>query len=151
MSIMHTDFLQGFRLSPQQRRIWLLQQDSQVYRAQCAIQLKGDVQPELLKQALVSVIDRHEILRTTFNYQPGIRIPVQVIMESLHPLWSVINLDGLDPEMQKESVEELLRDEAGRPFDFKQGPLVRSVLVTLSRREALILLTMPSLCADAFT
>src|SRR5436305_12537240 len=33
---------QGFQLSPQQKRLWLLQQDSRAYRAQCAVLIEGD-------------------------------------------------------------------------------------------------------------
>jgi hypothetical protein len=50
---MQTQTLEGFRLSPQQKRLWLLQQDSLAYRAQCAIQIKGKLNAEILKEALV--------------------------------------------------------------------------------------------------
>jgi amino acid adenylation domain-containing protein len=145
------DVLQGFRLSPQQKRLWLLRQGGQAYVAQCAIRLEGDIQADVLKQALASVVERQEILRTTFHRQPGMRIPVQVVLESLDPSWTVITLDGMDAQAQDARVEELLKEEGERPFDFEHGPLVRSVLVTLSNREAVMLLTLPSLCADAST
>ncbi len=35
--------LQGFRLSPQQKHLWLLQQDSSASRASCAIRIEGNL------------------------------------------------------------------------------------------------------------
>lgn len=44
--------INGFRLSPQQGRLWLLQQDSLAYRAQCALLLEGCLRPEVLRGCL---------------------------------------------------------------------------------------------------
>jgi hypothetical protein len=35
--------IKGFRISPLQRSLWLRQQDSQAYRAQCAILIEIEV------------------------------------------------------------------------------------------------------------
>ena len=50
------DTIEGFRLSPQQERLWLLQQDNDAYRAHCSILLKGTVNVETLKAAVSKVI-----------------------------------------------------------------------------------------------
>ena len=59
----------GFRLSPQQEHLWLLQQTAAPtpYRSQCAILLEGRFDEVRLKKALGDVVNRHEILRTTFH------------------------------------------------------------------------------------
>ena len=42
--------LEGYRLSPQQARLWTLQQqDNLPYRAQAGIQIQGDLQIEMLQ------------------------------------------------------------------------------------------------------
>lgn len=61
--------IQGFHLSPQQKRLWLLQQNSSVYLTNCAILIEGSLQVNILKAALQKVIDRNEILRTSFHKQ----------------------------------------------------------------------------------
>ncbi|MDZ4870858.1 MAG: hypothetical protein CLLPBCKN_000246 [Chroococcidiopsis cubana SAG 39.79] len=76
--------IHGFRLSPQQRRLWLLQKDSSVYQSYCAILLEGNLNQEILKAALHQVVNRHEILRTNFHTYNGVmKIPVQVISDPL--------------------------------------------------------------------
>jgi len=62
---MKPENIEGFPLSRQQKRLWQLQQqDGQAYAAQSAIQIKGKLDRETLKQALQRIIERHEILRT---------------------------------------------------------------------------------------
>lgn len=51
-----------FRISPQQKYLWMLQQDSPAYRTQSAISIEGSLQTERLKKALEKVSDRHEII-----------------------------------------------------------------------------------------
>ncbi|HXV98617.1 MAG TPA: condensation domain-containing protein, partial [Anaerolineae bacterium] len=78
---MPKEVIEGFRLSPQQKHLWLVQQTDQshLYRAQCALQLEGQLKPEFLTTALAHVVNRHEILRTTFQRLTGMAIPLQVI------------------------------------------------------------------------
>ena len=72
--------MQGFRLSPQQKHLWQLQEtDKLPYRSQCAVLIEGNLDISSLKLALEKVVNRHEILRTNFHCLPGMSIPFQVI------------------------------------------------------------------------
>jgi hypothetical protein len=75
---MQQDSIQGFRLSPQQRHLWLLQrcQDTLPYRAQCAALIEGNLHIARLRAAIGRVAGRHEILRTTFRCLPGMLVPL---------------------------------------------------------------------------
>jgi hypothetical protein len=76
--------LTGYRLSPQQRRLWALLQHgwNESYQAKCAVMIRGRLESHRLKSAAQNVIARHEILRTTFQRLPGMAIPMQVIEET---------------------------------------------------------------------
>ena len=80
---MQKTITEGFRLSPQQRRLWLLQQggDRLPYRAQCAILVEGELDATRLRAALSRAVERNEILRTGFQSLPGMAVPVQVISD----------------------------------------------------------------------
>src|SRR4028118_541622 len=143
--------LEGFRLSPQQKRLWFLQQDSVAYRVQAAIRIEGNVKIEILKQTLEQVVDRHESLRTTFHRQPGIKIPIQVIAESGSLSGNQANLKELNFQEQSAYIEQLFQ-EAGN-FNFKSKPesILHSSLLTLSDNQHILLITLPALCADSWT
>ena len=74
--------IEGYRLSPLQKHLWLLQQDGSPYLSQCVVRLKGKLNQDKLKHAVESVVERHEILRTTFQRVPGMKLPMQSIAES---------------------------------------------------------------------
>jgi len=148
---MQSKIIEGFRLSPQQRRIWLLQQDSLAYRAQCAVVVEGDLKTELLKQALQKVVDRHEILRTTFRLRPGMKVPFQVVTNG--DTSSLENIDLTDQGQwdQQAKIDELFQEQGRLPFNFEEGPLLRLSIITLSGNKHVLLVSLPSLCADAET
>ncbi|MBW4456091.1 MAG: AMP-binding protein [Nostoc indistinguendum CM1-VF10] len=148
---MQNQIIEGFRLSPQQKRLWSLQQDGFAYRTQCAILLEGKLKGEVLKEALQRVVNRHEILRTTFHRRSGIKIPIQVIADSSTPSWHNVNLSDWDLSEQEARIEELFQEEKRFIFNFEQGPLLRSSLLTLSAHQHILLVSLPSLCADGWT
>jgi uncharacterized protein YfeS len=82
---MDSEIIEGFRLSPQQRHLWLLQRSTRnpVYQILGEVEITGKLEPRLLKAALNAISRRHEILRTTFQYVPGMGIPVQVINDDV--------------------------------------------------------------------
>ncbi len=145
--------IEGFPLSPQQKRLWQLQQqDGQAYAAQCAIRIEGKVDSDALKQALRRIVERHEILRTNFLCLPGMTLPVQVINhDDDDPAVTFIDLRGLSNVEQEAVITECLRQAWLTPFRFSEGQLFRLSLVALSLDLHALLITLPSLCADAVT
>jgi len=145
------DVIEGFRLSPQQRHLWSLQQagDELPYRAQCAILIEGSLNLRVLRAALRDVSDRYEILRTTFRCPHGTKIPLQEVNEEIAPWIEEYNLSTWDTSRQEAKIESLFQ-EAGRiPFDLANGPVLRISLLTLAADRHMLLVNVPSLCADA--
>ncbi|HWF05355.1 MAG TPA: condensation domain-containing protein, partial [Candidatus Angelobacter sp.] len=72
---------EGFRLSPQQRRLWHLREShaEQAFGAQCAVTLTGTLDAGRLAQAVARVAMRYEILRTSFGFLEGTSVPVQIV------------------------------------------------------------------------
>ncbi len=62
----------GFRLSPQQARLWsLLDHAPTAPVAGCVLLLEGQLDRERLQRALATLAERHEILRTSYRRLPG--------------------------------------------------------------------------------
>ena len=144
---MQQEVIEGFRLSPHQKRLWLLQGTSSAYCAQAVVLLEGALAVESLQKALLKIVDRHEILRTTFDWLPGMKLPVQVIANASAPLWRRIDLSA--SQEQSQALAELQQEDRLGPFDFARGPLMRCTLVCLKPDQHVLLLTLPALCADA--
>jgi amino acid adenylation domain-containing protein len=134
--------IEGYRLSPQQRESWELQEEGEACRAQCAVLIEGPVDGEKLQQALEEVVKRHEIFRTTFQRRPERKYPLQVIAASGAVRWQ---------EEEQRQWEELYEDQRHRGFDLKKGPLLRATLVRQTTDRQVLLLSLPGVCADAWT
>ena len=135
--------IEGYKLSPQQRRAWASGQSTgggQALRAVGAVRLGGALDPARLEEALRLTVGRQEVLRTVFRALPGMLLPLQVVTH-----------DGASFESREGGarVEELVEEGLRRPFDFERGPLLHAALVRRSAEEHLLLLAAPALCLDA--
>src|SRR5262252_9701810 len=87
----------GFRLSVQQNRTWSQQiGHPPSLWAECELALEGPLDPARLKDSIREVVARHEILRTVFHRQTGVKVPFQVILENPSFAWQYEDLSGLD-------------------------------------------------------
>jgi aspartate racemase len=104
---------------------------------------------EVLKQSLDEIVKRHEALRTTFAIVDG--RPVQVIAPHLTLALPIVDLRGL-PEPEREGeVQRLATNEAQRPFDLAEGPLVRTTVLRLAENDHVGLLTMHHIVSDGWS
>ena len=141
--------LQGFRLSPQQRRAWQMQQDSAVRVSQSLVRLDGDLDAAALAASLDEVVRRHEILRTAFQRVPGLKVPVQVVTEPAPVILDQVDLtDHVEPEAEVDRAVGLDRQ---RPCDLGEGNPLRATLFRLGERDHRLLLSLAPVCADSAT
>ncbi len=124
---MSTNTTTGFRLSAEQERVCTQQGDTP-FLAQCTVLVEGPLQLAILQQALNNVIQQHEILRTVYRRQTGLKLPFQVILDSSEATW----------------------DSAAEPtLNLEAGPLVHASLSSLAPERHTLTLTLPVLAADA--
>ena len=142
----------GFWVSPQQERVWLLQESAPLaYRSLYSLHLDGELNCDALKQAVQEAVARHEILRTVFHHQSGVRVPFQVIRESCGPSWHDNDLSHLDPSMQEAELLRLFETDRLEPFDLTAGPLLHARLAKLAADRHVLFLSAPALNSDQST
>ncbi|MEH2448289.1 MAG: amino acid adenylation domain-containing protein [Nostoc sp.] len=146
------DEMQGFRLSPQQKHLWHLQEsDNFPYYSQCAVLIEGNLDIDTLRVALELVVSRHEILRTNFHCLPGMTIPLQVIRNNSIVWDENHNLRGCTPQEQEEFLSAFFNQVNKQQFDLVEGSPLRLSLVTLSSSKYALVISLPALCGDAAT
>jgi amino acid adenylation domain-containing protein len=142
--------IEGFELSPQQRRAWELRETGGglPYHAQCLVEIDGALDAGALRRAVRDVAARHEILRTTFRRQPGADAPVQLVTDDEAEELPRIDLTGLSADQQDRRLSEWL-EAARAPADAgaRVSPL-RSALFALAGHRHALTLSLPALCAD---
>jgi amino acid adenylation domain-containing protein len=137
--------MEGFRLSPQQRHLWIVQQadPGPGYVARLATHVAGDLDAGALGSALRELVGRHEILRTTFQCLPGMRIPLQVIGAVDGFRVEERDLSDGAPGERELRLAALLEAEPG------QDPPLSAQLVRLGPGEHVLQISLPGLCSDA--
>ncbi len=164
--------LDRFPASFAQQRLWLLDQlisDTPLYSGAYAWRMSGALDLAALAWSLNAIIERHEILRTTFAQVDG--QPVQVVAPGAYghtpvparagdgmafhagrafhetPL-PLIDLRSLPGDEREVAALRWAREEARRPFDLARGPLLRMAVARLAPDEHLLLLTLHHIISD---
>jgi amino acid adenylation domain-containing protein/FkbM family methyltransferase len=139
-------------LSFAQQRLWFLDQlepESSAYNVSDAIRLTGRLNVAVLEQSLNEILSRHELLRTVFRAMDG--QPVQLIATAPHLKLPVMDLRKLPETKREAEVQRLASEEAQRPFDLAEGPLIRAILARLGDEDHAFILIMHHIISDAWS
>ncbi len=142
----------AFPLSYAQQRLWFLQQlepESTAYHIPAAVKLIGKLNKEALVKSLQEIINRHEILRTTFTTING--NPMQVVAARRSLELCETDLTHLPGQQKETRLNEILQQENSQPFDLQKGPLLRVHLIRLSANEHVLSLIMHHIISDGWS
>ncbi|MFB2939110.1 amino acid adenylation domain-containing protein [Aerosakkonemataceae cyanobacterium BLCC-F154] len=139
-------------LSLIQQRFWILDQmegANAAYNITRALSLVGSLNLTALQQAIQSIIQRHETLRTSFGIREG--KPVQFIAETLPFTLVLEDLEPLPKVKRQAELERLITTEYTEPFNLSQAPLLRVKLIRLESDSHVLLVTMHHIISDAWS
>ncbi|GAX43744.1 amino acid adenylation domain protein [Tolypothrix sp. NIES-4075] len=139
-------------LSFSQARLWfldLLEPNNAAYNIAIAFRLNGDLNQEALHRSLQEIIQRHEILRTTFESKDG--IPIQVIHEFDQVPLTVTQLSHLQPQKQEEELQKAVREAIICPFNLRRLPLLRVHLYRLAEDRHVFVVVMHHIISDGWS
>ncbi|MCK4258362.1 MAG: amino acid adenylation domain-containing protein [Halanaerobiales bacterium] len=140
-----------YELSYNQKRLWLINQldpDSPAYNLSEKIELKEDVDQEIVKKALSKIIERHESFRTGFKNFSG--EPVQFVNEKVELPFEYIDISRLD-EVKKIKSDEIFAKVAKTIFDLAKAPLFKVVLVKLAENRYDLIYNMHHIISDGWS
>uniref|UniRef100_UPI001CFB382B condensation domain-containing protein n=1 Tax=Pseudomonas sp. AF03-9 TaxID=2849867 RepID=UPI001CFB382B len=125
--------------------LWQLEPESAAYHVPNALRLTGELDRSALQRSFDSLLARHETLRTVF-VSAGERTLQRVLpVATLH-----IDSLALD-NPTAEQVQALVEAEIARPFDLRQGPLLRVKLLQLSAQEHVLVLVQHHIVSDGWS
>lgn len=139
-------------LSFGQQRIYFLQTlhpDSAFYHYVEIYQVDGHLEVDRLIAALEKVIERHESLRTNIRVIDG--RPVQIINPNARLDTNRLSLLHLSHEEQPTQQSDLIQQEATKPFDLANDPLVRLSIIELGPETFTVVLTMHHIITDQWS
>jgi hypothetical protein len=137
-------------LSPNQRRVWRQfksEPDSPALNRPLAISLSGNIQETLITRALELMVQRHEILRTSFR-DSGDRVEQSIREHVLLEAQSIDDLCDIPEDELQEELNWLLLEACEQPFDVENDLLIRFSLFRVDANETILLLVIHKLILD---
>lgn len=148
-TIPHRQNVQRSPLSFAQTRIWskIINNTISVNNISIAIRIIGILNTAALEESMNTIIQRHEVLRTSFQDENG--CAMQIIHANADFKLSILDCTAVaSDELQ---IQNLLRAEAEKQFNLAESPLMRGSLVKISERQHFLLLTLHPLVADFYS
>jgi len=151
-AIIKTSRSEKLPLSFAQQRLWFLDQlepGSPFYNIPSAYKITGKLNIPVLKQSLEQMVERHEILRTFFKSEEGKAF--QLILNEVAVEIPIIDLTALTGTVLQEKVQQLISEEARKPFNLSTAPLFRTSILKLDPDTHILLLTMHHIISDGWS
>ncbi|OUL18945.1 non-ribosomal peptide synthetase [Nostoc sp. T09] len=139
-------------LSYAQQRLWYLDQvqpNNSAYNICNAMRIIGSLDIPALEQSLNEILRRHEILRTNFILENG--QPIQVIAPELNLKLPIIDLSQLLEAEREQTAQNLVNQEAEKPFKLHIDTLLIATLLRLGETENVLLFTMHHIISDGWS
>jgi amino acid adenylation domain-containing protein len=136
-------------LSFAQQRLWFLHQlepDSSSNNMPVVVRFTGSLNVSVLEQSLQALVHRHEVLRTHFPAVNG--QPTQVITSEVKLNLPLIDVRPVAADQRDREALRIATEEAHRPFDLANGPILRLLLLRLSNDEHLLVWNMHCMICD---
>lgn len=139
-------------LSFGQQRMWLVDKIDHAkgrYNIHTRLVLKGKLDVDALKLALQRTIQRHDILRTTYQESQGNVIPALREAE----LFEMVTSDQclLSQHSLNEHLAQLSEEESSHTFDLKAEFPLRTHLIKVAEDTYALLLTMHHIASDGWS
>ncbi|MBU8901081.1 non-ribosomal peptide synthetase, partial [Corallococcus sp. M34] len=139
-------------LSFAQQRLWFLDQlepGSAFYNVPVAVRLSGALDVDALERSFEALVQRHEVLRTTFGTHDG--EPVQLIASAVRIPWERVDLSDVAASERDAAMRSWVARSARCSFSLQSGPLLRATLLRLSDREHVLVLVMHHIVSDGWS
>ncbi|MGE3491548.1 MAG: amino acid adenylation domain-containing protein [Vicinamibacterales bacterium] len=139
-------------MSPAQQRLWFLDQmdpGTTMFNIPAAFRLYGPLEAAAIQRILTTLVERHEVLRTTLTSVDG--EPVQQIHPAGPVTIPISDLSALPADARGAALLRELRAAAAQPFDLAAGPLFRPALWRLAEEDHALMLGMHHAISDGWS
>ncbi|MCU0468155.1 MAG: amino acid adenylation domain-containing protein [Arcicella sp.] len=139
-----------YQLSDAQKRLWILEQLGMVenaYHIVGAFYLSGSIDKNVLNEACLKLIERHESLRTRFISVDD--TPMQQVLPMSDVIFNV-NYQSVNTN-NEDDIAELIEKENSVLFDLKKGVLFRVNVIEINSQERILVYVIHHIISDGWS
>lgn len=136
-----------YLMSSTQKRMFVINEmdkKSLAYNMPICIETEDEIDVQCIRETLMKLTQRHEVLRTCFFMQNG--KTVQKICKDAKIDFEYIEIDDLTEKDKKELMSEFVR-----PFNLGQAPLMRMKIVKTKSKNKILLFDMHHIISDGMS
>ena len=139
-------------LSFSQQRLWFIDQmqgQSVEYNMPVVMQLNGPLQIDRLHSALNTIVERHEVLRTTYQLSGNTAV------QKIHPPRAVtieqVDLRHYNDSQLPEQIQQQVTLEAGLPFVLAEDLMLRARLLLVGLNRYVLIVNQHHIASDGWS
>ena len=140
------------RASREQRRLWFLaakHPGETTYHMAYRLDLRGAIDAARLRRAIAMLQDRHETLRTRFEFDGETLF--QCVETTAVARFEVIDAPGDTPVQREAAMNELAEEFAAEPIPLDRAPLFRCRLIQWDDDRAALIFVMHHIIGDGWS
>ena len=141
------------QLSFAQQRLWFLNQlepESSAYNERLALRLDGPLNIYTLRGALTAIVERHDVLRTTYGLTDDGESE-QTIGAATDFDLPVIDISAVTENRQDEEVQQIAAQLRERPFDLSIDRPLRLALIRVSPCSHILVVVQHHIASDGWS
>ncbi|MCP3738293.1 amino acid adenylation domain-containing protein [Rossellomorea sp. BNER] len=142
-----------YNLSPMQEGMLyhsILQENPEVYYQQMTFSIEGNLDILTFKQSIQHLVQRHDILRTTFFYQK-IQKPKQVVLTNRDIPIYVEDLSHLPTNESQSVIQSYQREDRRKGFDLQNDVLMRFAIFIENEKKVRIVWSFHHILMDGWS
>ncbi|MEW5354805.1 amino acid adenylation domain-containing protein [Streptomyces sp. 16-176A] len=135
-----------------QQRLWFLDRlrpGTPDYLLPLALRIRGDLETGALLGALTAVVERHEVLRTSYRQDAG-RLLQRIAPEAELP-FRRCDFTGLPAADREARLDRLIEEELRLPVDLSRQPPLRAVLARVGPADHLLIVVVHHIAFDGMS
>ncbi|KAB5636922.1 hypothetical protein E8M24_24595 [Bacillus thuringiensis] len=136
-----------------QEGLWFLQKispETNAYNFCIAVKMTGELNINIFKKSLFSLVDRHEVLRTCFKEENQGEL-LQVILAAKKEVVDLMDLSNVSTLQAEEKLKKIIYEESKYVFNLATDYLFRFKIVRFSEQEHFFVATIHHIIFDEWS
>ena len=143
----------SYPISSTQKQLWILSQfegGTMAYNISIAVKIKGALDTDKLEKSFQMLLNRHEILRTTFQWNEKGTIEQFIAGQGTVHL-NIEKVEFLSEENNEHAIKQYINAANEAPFDLQKAPLLKVSLIRTNHNEHLVFFSMHHIIGDGWS
>ncbi|MBN2535367.1 MAG: amino acid adenylation domain-containing protein [Spirochaetales bacterium] len=150
---MKNNIVDIYPLAPMQEGILfhhLYDDDKTLYNVQIRMRLAGNIDIPKMESSFRIVVDRYDILRTSFIYK-NLNTPRQVVLDKRGGGFNCLDFHSLSTAERKKQINDFLKRDAEKIFDLTHDLLFRITLIHEDEKSYILVITHHHIILDGWS